>query len=57
MGLGGCKVLFMLQEERKKELTEALTIMETKARKRSLGNIRFIGELFKLKVRIFRFDS
>ena len=38
------------QEEKKKELAVELKVMETKARKRSLGNIRFIGELFKLKV-------
>jgi translation initiation factor 4G len=37
-------------EEKRKELVAELKVMETKARKRSLGNIRFIGELFKLKV-------
>ncbi|CAI8002851.1 Eukaryotic translation initiation factor 4 gamma 1, partial [Geodia barretti] len=37
-------------EEKKKELTVELKVMETRARKRSLGNIRFIGELFKLKM-------
>ena len=38
------------QEERRKEMEVELNVMETNARKRSLGNIRFIGELFKLKV-------
>ncbi len=38
------------QEEEKKQLKAELTVMETKARRRSLGNIRFIGELFQLQV-------
>ena len=42
--------LVVVQEEKKKELTVELKVMETRARKRSLGNIWFIGELFKLKV-------
>ena len=42
--------MVVVQEEKKKELTVELKVMETRARKRSLGNIRFIGELFKLKV-------
>ena len=48
LSLSLCMVV--VQEEKKKELTVELKVMETRARKRSLGNIRFIGELFKLKV-------
>ena len=46
------KLTFMLifQEEQKKKEFEELGYEETKARRRSLGNIRFIGELFKLKM-------
>ncbi len=40
------------QEEEKKQKQEVFDVWETLARRRSLGNIRFIGELFKLKVRI-----
>ena len=36
--------------EEKKQLEEELVVFTTKARKRSLGNIRFIGELFKLSM-------
>ncbi|XP_067659282.1 eukaryotic translation initiation factor 4 gamma 1-like [Haliotis asinina] len=36
--------------EKKKELKEELEIAATTARRRSIGNIRFIGELFKLKM-------
>lgn len=35
-------------EDKKKELRVAFEEQETKARKRSLGNVRFIGELYKL---------
>ena len=37
-------------EEAKKELMMAFEAKERKARKRSLGNIRFIGELYKLEM-------
>ena len=37
-------------EERKKELRLEFEEKEMKARRRSLGNIRFIGELYKLKM-------
>ena len=36
--------------EEKKQLEDELEDFTTKARKRSLGNIRFIGELFKLQM-------
>jgi translation initiation factor 4G len=36
--------------EKKAELKAELEMEQTKARRRSLGNIRFIGELFKLGV-------
>ena len=45
-----CKCFVFSQAEKKKQLEEELIILETKNRKRSLGNIRFIGELFKLKM-------
>ena len=38
------------QIEKKKQLEDELTVWDRKNRKRSLGNIRFIGELFKLKM-------
>uniref|UniRef100_A0A7N5ZTZ7 Eukaryotic translation initiation factor 4 gamma 1 n=1 Tax=Anabas testudineus TaxID=64144 RepID=A0A7N5ZTZ7_ANATE len=37
-------------EEEKQRLTEELEEAKDKARRRSLGNIKFIGELFKLKM-------
>ncbi|XP_044059610.1 eukaryotic translation initiation factor 4 gamma 1-like [Siniperca chuatsi] len=37
-------------EEEKQRLTEELQDSKDKARRRSLGNIKFIGELFKLKM-------
>jgi translation initiation factor 4G len=40
----------LLQEEQKAKLKEAKELEEEKSRRRSLGNIRFIGELFKLKM-------
>ncbi|XP_065935828.1 eukaryotic translation initiation factor 4 gamma 3 isoform X4 [Magallana gigas] len=36
--------------KKREELCEELVFSETKARRRSLGNIRFIGELFNLKM-------
>lgn len=39
----------MLQEE-KQQLKEELETRESKERRRVLGNIRFIGELFKLQM-------
>jgi translation initiation factor 4G len=36
--------------EKKKQLQGELEAFETKNRKRSLGNIRFIGELFNLRM-------
>ncbi|XP_062567019.1 eukaryotic translation initiation factor 4 gamma 1-like isoform X2 [Saccostrea cucullata] len=45
------KVIEETQDAKKKEeLIEELNYSETKARRRSLGNIRFIGELFNLKM-------
>ncbi|XP_056018647.1 eukaryotic translation initiation factor 4 gamma 3-like isoform X6 [Ostrea edulis] len=45
------KVIAETQDPKKKEeLIEELVFSETKARRRSLGNIRFIGELFNLKM-------
>lgn len=38
------------QEEEKQRLTEELEEAKDKARRRSLGNIKFIGELFKLNM-------
>lgn len=38
------------QEEEKQRLIEELEEAKDKARRRSLGNIKFIGELFKLKM-------
>ena len=43
-------VVFFKEKERKEWLIE-LDYRELKNRRRTLGNIRFIGELFKLKVR------
>ncbi|XP_076365221.1 eukaryotic translation initiation factor 4 gamma 3-like isoform X2 [Tachypleus tridentatus] len=37
-------------EEKKKQLREELEEVEKKAKRQSLGNIRFIGELFKLSM-------
>lgn len=41
---------FVWQEEEKQRLIEELQDAKDKARRRSLGNIKFIGELFKLKM-------
>lgn len=43
-------VHFSWQEEEKQRLTEELAEAKDKARRRSMGNIKFIGELFKLKM-------
>jgi translation initiation factor 4G len=40
----------VIQEEQKAKLKETKEQAEEKSRRRSLGNIRFIGELFKLKI-------
>ena len=37
-------------EEKRKEIHNEWEVKERRARKRSLGNIRFIGELYKLKM-------
>uniref|UniRef100_T1J0U7 W2 domain-containing protein n=1 Tax=Strigamia maritima TaxID=126957 RepID=T1J0U7_STRMM len=42
------KEMFPDDEAKKRELDEELEDLERKAKRRSLGNIRFIGELFKL---------
>ena len=42
-----------LQVEEEKKWQEELAQRRHKTKKRSLGNIRFIGELFKLKVSMF----
>ena len=48
---GELNCLFLLfQEQEKKEWIIELDYRELKNRRRTLGNIRFIGELFKLKV-------
>ena len=39
-----------MQEDKKKQLMDEKSYAETIAKRRSLGNIRFIGELFKLKM-------
>ncbi len=39
-----------LQDVDRQKLKEELSTTMTKMRRRSLGNIRFIGELFKLKM-------
>lgn len=49
MGLSNPTSTFF-QAEKKKQLQAELEASEVKNRKRSLGNIRFIGELFKLKM-------
>lgn len=41
---------FLWQAEEKQRLIEELQDAKDKARRRSLGNIKFIGELFKLKM-------
>ncbi|XP_076087139.1 eukaryotic translation initiation factor 4 gamma 3-like isoform X1 [Mytilus galloprovincialis] len=38
------------EESKKAEIEAEIVLTETNARRRSLGNIRFIGELFKLKM-------
>ncbi|XP_016346712.1 eukaryotic translation initiation factor 4 gamma 1-like [Sinocyclocheilus anshuiensis] len=51
--LMGVRIHFLslpLQEEEKQRLKEELEDAKDKARRRSLGNIKFIGELFKLKM-------
>ena len=45
-----CIYTFHCQEEEKQRLIEDLKDSKDKARRRSLGNIKFIGELFKLKM-------
>ena len=50
LSLPSLSSLLSTQEEEKQKLQEELSERETKTRRRSLGNIRFIGELFKLKV-------
>uniref|UniRef100_A0A4W6C2C5 Eukaryotic translation initiation factor 4 gamma 1 n=1 Tax=Lates calcarifer TaxID=8187 RepID=A0A4W6C2C5_LATCA len=47
--LNTCNI-FPWQEEEKQRLIEELEDAKDKARRRSLGNIKFIGELFKLKM-------
>ena len=42
--------IFYSQDEKRQELNDELSVAMTQMRKRSLGNIRFIGELFKLKM-------
>jgi translation initiation factor 4G len=37
-------------DEQRRQLVEEMELAESTARRRSLGNIRFIGELFKLKM-------
>lgn len=43
-------LMFFQQDEVKQRLIEELEVAKDKARRRSLGNIKFIGELFKLKM-------
>ena len=49
-----CFVLIMMrtlpQAEKKKQLEDELIVRDGKNRKRSLGNMHFLGELFKLKM-------
>ena len=45
-----CVTSFPQQEEEKQRLHDELEDSKDKARRRSLGNIKFIGELFKLKM-------
>ncbi len=40
----------LLQEEKQRELRKELSVTTTQMRKRSLGNMLFIGELFKLQM-------
>ena len=49
-------LLFIMQEA-KKLLKAELEQKEMKARRRSLGNIRFIGELYNLKVSLFTLSA
>merc|ERR550532_99682 len=44
------KELETADEDKKAELTLELDRATTQARRRSMGNIRFIGELYKLKM-------
>ncbi|XP_064599552.1 eukaryotic translation initiation factor 4 gamma 1-like isoform X2 [Liolophura sinensis] len=44
------KEIEQAEESLRPQMMEELEIASTKARRRSLGNIRFIGELFKLKM-------
>lgn len=44
------KQSILFQSEKKLELQAKLMYDETKLRKRSVGNIRFIGELYKLRM-------
>ncbi|VDI07805.1 Hypothetical predicted protein [Mytilus galloprovincialis] len=43
-------MFFLTQESKKAEIEAEIVVTKKKARHRSLGNIRFIGELFKLKM-------
>lgn len=45
-----CVITISRQEEEKQRLIDELKDAKDQARRRSLGNIRFIGELFKLKM-------
>ena len=52
---GSCVVIgscVFSQEEQRKQVTEEMQEEEMKAHRRSLGNIRFIGALFRLRVSI-----
>lgn len=42
--------VFVLQTTERERLQEELEEAKDKARRRSIGNIKFIGELFKLKM-------
>lgn len=44
------RAVFVLQPEEKTRLHDELEEAKDKARRRSIGNIKFIGELFKLKM-------
>ena len=51
MVLQAFSMYFLMQAEEEKTWQAAVEVKRFAAKKRSLGNIRFIGELFKLKVR------
>lgn len=51
LGTWFCRASFpVLQPEEKTRLHDELEEAKDKARRRSIGNIKFIGELFKLKM-------